>query len=98
MAALEKPDAVEHLDYEKESQLHGFGSSGGRGASVDSDVVDADFDVLDEKANKKLNRRLDARIIPLCCWVYLLNFLDRGELGLGSVPPMVHCRAGRWEY
>lgn len=37
-----------------------------------------DPDAYSEKVNKKLNRRLDARILPLCCWVYLLNFLDRG--------------------
>lgn len=37
--------------------------------------------MLDEKRNKSLNRRLDLRIIPLCCWLYLLNFLDRGNIG-----------------
>jgi len=37
-----------------------------------------EIDVYDEKYNKKLNRQLDLRVLPLCCWVYLLNFLDRG--------------------
>jgi len=37
-----------------------------------------EIDINDEKYNKKLNRRLDLRVLPLCCWVYLLNFLDRG--------------------
>jgi len=37
-----------------------------------------EIDINDEKYNRKLNRRLDLRVLPLCCWVYLLNFLDRG--------------------
>jgi len=37
-----------------------------------------EIDVYDEKYNKNLNRQLDLRVLPLCCWVYLLNFLDRG--------------------
>lgn len=39
-----------------------------------------EIDINDVAQNKKLNRRLDLRVLPLCCWVYLLNFLDRGEL------------------
>lgn len=39
----------------------------------------------DEKRNKHLNRRLDWRILPLCCWIYLLNFLDRGNIGNAKV-------------
>ncbi|KAH0834606.1 putative MFS transporter [Fonsecaea pedrosoi] len=38
-----------------------------------------------EKRNRRLNRRLDIRILPLCCWVYLLNFLDRGNIGNSKV-------------
>lgn len=37
-----------------------------------------EIDINDTAQNKKLNRRLDLRVLPLCCWVYLLNFLDRG--------------------
>ena len=40
---------------------------------------------LYERHNRKLNRRLDIRILPLCCWVYLLNFLDRGNIGNSKV-------------
>lgn len=32
-----------------------------------------------------MNRRLDLRILPLCCWIYLLNFLDRGNIGNAKV-------------
>jgi MFS family permease len=42
-------------------------------------------DVYDSSQNKKLNRILDLRIIPLCCWLYLLNFLDRGNIGNARV-------------
>jgi hypothetical protein len=41
-----------------------------------------EIDIYDEKCNKKLNRRLDVRVLPLCCWVYLLNFLDRGIVSI----------------
>lgn len=42
-------------------------------------------DVHDASQNKRLNRILDLRIIPLCCWLYLLNFLDRGNIGNARV-------------
>jgi MFS family permease len=38
-----------------------------------------------ERRNRRFNRRLDYRILPLCCWVYLLNFLDRGNIGNSKV-------------
>jgi hypothetical protein len=41
-----------------------------------------EIDIYDEKCNKNLNRRLDIRVLPLCCWVYLLNFLDRGMVSI----------------
>ncbi|KAI1340353.1 MFS transporter [Xylariaceae sp. FL0016] len=40
---------------------------------------------FDDNRNKRLNRRLDIRILPLCCWLYLLNFLDRGNIGNAKV-------------
>ncbi|KAI3396505.1 hypothetical protein diail_12125 [Diaporthe ilicicola] len=41
--------------------------------------------VDDALRNKRLNRKLDLRILPLCCWLYLLNFLDRGNIGNARV-------------
>ncbi|KAF2102606.1 retrograde regulation protein 2 [Rhizodiscina lignyota] len=32
-----------------------------------------------------LVRRIDLRILPLCCWIYLLNYLDRGNIGNAKV-------------
>lgn len=42
-------------------------------------------DIHNVSQNKRLNRILDLRIIPLCCWLYLLNFLDRGNIGNARV-------------
>ncbi|EFQ88833.1 hypothetical protein PTT_15113 [Pyrenophora teres f. teres 0-1] len=44
-----------------------------------------EMNINDDNYNKKLNRRLDLRVLPLCCWVYLLNFLDRGNIGNARV-------------
>ncbi|KAF3031635.1 hypothetical protein E8E11_000172, partial [Didymella keratinophila] len=44
-----------------------------------------EIDINDVVQNKRLNRRLDLRVLPLCCWVYLLNFLDRGNIGNARV-------------
>lgn len=38
----------------------------------DSETIE---DLNDPTRNRKLNRRLDLRVLPLLCWVYLLNFL-----------------------
>lgn len=46
---------------------------------------DSSLDLLDDKENRRLNRLLDIRILPLCCWIYLLNFLDRGNIGNAKV-------------
>ena len=35
--------------------------------------------VVPEEVEKRLIRKLDRRIIPVCCWIYLMNFMDRGE-------------------
>ncbi|KIV86421.1 hypothetical protein PV11_02033 [Exophiala sideris] len=45
--------------------------------------IDNDQDLV--QRNRKLNRRIDLRVLPLCCWVYLLNFLDRGNIGNSKV-------------
>lgn len=33
---------------------------------------------VDAATEKRLLRKLDMRIIPMLCWVYLMNFMDRG--------------------
>lgn len=63
---MEKPLKSEHLE--------------GVQAEKDSPALDerGEIDIYDVNQNKRLNGRLDLRVLPLCCWVYLLNFLDRG--------------------
>lgn len=34
---------------------------------------------VDAATEKRLLRKLDMRIIPMLCWVYLMNFMDRGK-------------------
>lgn len=37
---------------------------------------------VDAETEKRLLRKLDMRIIPMICWIYLMNFMDRGTFGL----------------
>jgi hypothetical protein len=37
---------------------------------------------VDELTEKKLLRKLDIRIVPMICWIYLMNFMDRGVYGM----------------
>lgn len=36
---------------------------------------------VDAETEKRLLRKLDIRIIPMICWIYLMNFMDRGMFG-----------------
>lgn len=36
---------------------------------------------VDAETEKRLLRKLDIRIIPMICWIYLMNFMDRGMVG-----------------
>jgi len=37
--------------------------------------------VVSEEIEKRLMKKLDRRIIPVCCWIYLMNFMDRVGIG-----------------
>jgi len=37
--------------------------------------------LVDEETEKRLMKKLDRRIIPICCWIYLMNFMDRVGIG-----------------
>jgi hypothetical protein len=47
----------------------------------------AQLAVVDAATERRLLRKLDMRIIPMICWIYLMNFMDRGEYSLG----LKHC-------
>ncbi|OTA89850.1 hypothetical protein M434DRAFT_373410 [Hypoxylon sp. CO27-5] len=66
---MEKIEPQEHLENTLEEVVHLHTNNEG----------------FDHQRSKLLNRRLDIRIIPLCCWLYLLNFLDRGNIGNARV-------------
>ncbi|KAF9697682.1 hypothetical protein EKO04_004016 [Ascochyta lentis] len=36
---------------------------------------------VDAETERKLLKKLDMRIIPMICWVYLMNFMDRVNIG-----------------
>ncbi|KAF4958722.1 hypothetical protein FSARC_10947 [Fusarium sarcochroum] len=36
---------------------------------------------VDEETEKRILRKLDRRIIPCVCWIYLMNFMDRVGIG-----------------
>ncbi|KAI2602191.1 MFS transporter [Hypoxylon sp. NC1633] len=48
-------------------------------------LEDTSIEEFDYERSKRLNQRLDIRILPLCCWLYLLNFLDRGNIGNAKI-------------
>lgn len=35
---------------------------------------------VDKETEARLLRKLDIRIIPMICWIYLMNFMDRGTI------------------
>ena len=37
-----------------------------------------DVEVVSPEEEARLLRKLDIRIIPMICWIYLMNFMDRG--------------------
>lgn len=39
----------------------------------------------DPVRTKRLVRAIDIRLLPLCAWIYLLNYLDRGNIGNARV-------------
>ncbi|KAK3055275.1 hypothetical protein LTR09_003828 [Extremus antarcticus] len=41
--------------------------------------------VEDKQRARRLVRRMDLHILPLCAWIYLLNYLDRGNIGNSKV-------------
>ncbi|KAK6954836.1 hypothetical protein Daesc_004805 [Daldinia eschscholtzii] len=55
------------------------------GKDVKPSLEETTVEEFDHHRSKLLNRRLDLRILPLCCWLYLLNFLDRGNIGNARV-------------
>lgn len=45
---------------------------------------------VDAETEKKLIRKLDYRIIPMLCWIYLMNFMDRGTYACNNISRIEH--------
>ena len=45
---------------------------------------DADF-IEEKKRTKYLRTQVDLRFLPLCAFIYLLNYLDRGNIGAARI-------------
>lgn len=39
----------------------------------------------DDKFERRVTRKVDKRLVPLCAFVYLLNYLDRSNIGNGKI-------------
>lgn len=50
-------------------------------ASIDT----SDAFVHDPARSARLRRKFDRRILPICAWFYLMNYLDRGNIGNAKV-------------
>lgn len=48
------------------------------------EITSAEY-LNDEKRNRRLTRKLDVRLIPLVAWIFLLNYLDRSNIGNAKV-------------
>ena len=59
-----------------------------RQGTIDVALKGANLDLQylnDKERNKRLTRRADWRIVPLLSFMYLLNYLDRGNVGNAKV-------------
>lgn len=41
--------------------------------------------LTDPVRTRRIVRAIDLRLLPLCAWIYLLNYLDRGNIGNARV-------------
>ena len=39
----------------------------------------------DPKRHRRLRHKIDRRMMPLCAWLYLLNYLDRSNIGNAKI-------------
>ena len=52
---------------------------------ADEHTLETGGNVEDKQRSRRLVRAMDLRILPLCAWIYLLNYLDRGNIGNSKV-------------
>ncbi|KAI3342724.1 major facilitator superfamily domain-containing protein [Ustulina deusta] len=79
-ATLEKPDVLEVDDAGSHTQKDVLGHIGA--VATAPGLTYASFAHLDEK---KILRKMDIRLIPMLAVLYLLSFLDRGNIGNAKI-------------
>ncbi|EWG53890.1 hypothetical protein FVEG_12224 [Fusarium verticillioides 7600] len=54
---------------------------GGIATQSDGPTNERSVPYVSEQTEKRILRKLDRRIIPCVCWIYLMNFMDRVSIG-----------------
>lgn len=63
----------------------------GAGMQVEESDVATNLDLkldaveYDEKYKRRLTRKIDMRLVPLCAFIYLVNYIDRSNIGNGKI-------------
>lgn len=52
---------------------------------MDASDVKGDLELFDAKFKRRVTRKIDMRLVPLCAFVYLVNYLDRSNIGNGKI-------------
>jgi hypothetical protein len=68
------------LGSEKNSDRHSPSKEEeGTATQSDSPTNENSVPFVSEETEKRILTKLDRRIIPCVCWIYLMNFMDRGK-------------------
>lgn len=52
---------------------------------------------VDAATEARVLRKLDIRIVPMICWIYLMNFMDRGMYSLASRSTSLTINSQHWK-
>lgn len=55
----------------------------GIATNSDGPVNETSVPYVSEETENRILKKLDRRIIPMVCWIYLMNFMDRGMFLFG---------------
>jgi len=78
----EKPSSIRHNDSPQDMKTSSKKNAGRRHHDPNWDGTDVDFSNIDEK---KVLRKMDLHILPMLALLYLLSFLDRGNIGNAKI-------------
>ncbi|KAM0325170.1 hypothetical protein ACHAQA_007709 [Verticillium albo-atrum] len=81
--ALKKAPSASHVN--DASMAPSFLEKGDLVSGVDAPLEDSFVDQESSEANKRLLRKQDWRLIPMCATMYLLAYLDRSNIGNAKV-------------